>query len=120
MRWFALASALICLISPRAALAQTWERIGPESALPCTIVAGSGGSSVYAGFFRGGVFRSDDRGTSWRFAGAGFGLESSCVMAVDPADPERLFALSTSGALRSVDGGQSWSLSTAGLPVPAA
>lgn len=58
----------------------------------------------------GGVFRSDDAGTTWRPANDNVS-ESAHVtgLAVDPRDPSRLFAASAdTGLLRSLDGGATW------------
>lgn len=54
----------------------------------------------------GGVFRSDDGGTSWRPSG----LQGEAVRALEfaPSQPETLVAGTRSGVFRSTDAGQTW------------
>ena len=52
--------------------------------------SGSAGA-LYAGT-EGGFYRSTDRGASWQGAGRDFGLSWVYDVAVDPADPERVYA----------------------------
>jgi photosystem II stability/assembly factor-like uncharacterized protein len=83
--------------------------------------------TVFAGIEPAGLFRSDDRGESWRAvdavndhptndtwqpAGGGLALHS---IIVDPAEPQRIYcALSAGGVYRSDDGGASWQAKNAG------
>lgn len=80
----------------------------------------------------GGVFRSDDAGASWTLASGGLpGHPGSTVatgviaLAVDPADGDRLWAISNESdaagrpanrVFASDDGGRSWRAAHAGLP----
>jgi hypothetical protein len=59
-----------------------------------------GGQVVYAASANGGVFRSDDGGTSWRATMDGFDLDPKTfasasvvcgAIALDPADPQRVY-----------------------------
>lgn len=66
------------------------------------------------------VFRSDDRGATWRVAGT-LPLSSpggGQVLLVDPRTPDRVYAGTYLGLFKSVDGGTSWARSQAGLPFP--
>jgi hypothetical protein len=75
----------------------------------------------------GGVYRSDDGGGTWTCSNAGIPAPflpdphprfGQCVhkMAVDSADPDRLYLQNHGGVFRSDDGGLSWSSIGAGLP----
>jgi hypothetical protein len=82
---------------------------------------------VYAGVEDAALFRSTDGGTTWHeLAGlrdiqgakwapgaGGMGLHT---IILDPANPKRIFvAISSAGAFRSDDGGQTWKVITKGL-----
>lgn len=84
---------------------------------------------LWAGTIPGGLFRSDDHGTSWQLVrglwdlperlqwfGGGFdqaGIHSICV---DPRDPRTLHvAVSSGGVWRSTDGGASWQVRSSGM-----
>lgn len=92
--------------------------------------------TFYAGIEPAGLFRSDDRGASWRSvaslnehptnatwqpAGGGLALHS---ISVDPRDADSIVcALSAGGVYRTGDGGATWSPANAGvradfLPTP--
>jgi hypothetical protein len=106
-------------------------RIGGLAVVP-------GGNVLYAAAACGGVFRSDDGGTSWRSLMDGFDVDPTnfastslaCgAIAIDPADPQRVYvgtgegdthqifqhrivnallAYRGIGPIRSDDGGASW------------
>jgi photosystem II stability/assembly factor-like uncharacterized protein len=64
------------------------------------------------------IFRSDDRGATWRVAGT-LPISSPggvAVLLVDPRTPDRVYAGTYFGLFKSVDGGRSWARSQAGLP----
>jgi photosystem II stability/assembly factor-like uncharacterized protein len=76
-----------------------------------------------------GVYRSDDRGTSWeRLDGNGLPSDFGFALALDPRDPDTAFVVPEEsaenrvtangrlGAYRTGDAGASWELSAAGLP----
>ena len=84
---------------------------------------------LWAGTIPGGLFRSDDSGTSWQLVrslwdrpereqwfGGGFdqpGIHSICV---DPRDPRRIsLGISTAGVWRSEDDGETWSQAAHGM-----
>ncbi|PSL06062.1 hypothetical protein CLV30_103217 [Haloactinopolyspora alba] len=75
----------------------------------------------------GGVYVTDDAGTSWRPSNTGIGADffpgeppeyGQCVhkVARDPVDPDRLFAQNHGGVYSSADGGATWLPIAAGLP----
>jgi photosystem II stability/assembly factor-like uncharacterized protein len=65
----------------------------------------------------GTVYKSLDAGRTWLPAGAG--LDSSLVnaLAIDPANPRRIFAGTDSGVFASMDAGTSWFRFSWGLPI---
>ncbi|MBM3488293.1 MAG: exo-alpha-sialidase [Alphaproteobacteria bacterium] len=84
---------------------------------------------LWCGTIPGGLFRSDDRGASWRldealwnapgraeWRGGGFdkpGIDSICV---DPRDPRHVtLAVSTGGVWQTADGGGSWRPTSEGM-----
>jgi photosystem II stability/assembly factor-like uncharacterized protein len=64
-------------------------------------------STLYAGFFNRGIFKSTDAGGTWR--GVGPALARARAVAVDPQTPTVLYlGMYYSGAFKSADGGMSW------------
>lgn len=84
---------------------------------------------IWAGTIPGGLFRTEDRGDSWRlneplwqrperaeWFGGGADAPGIHSIAIDPRDSRRLtVAVSCGGLWRSEDGGQSWALGAKGL-----
>lgn len=92
-------------------------------------LAAGGAGHLWAGTIPGGLFRSEDGGSSWalnqplwtmpdreRWMGGGYdqpGIHSICV---DPRNSDHVsLAVSTGGVWRSEDGGQSWHVASKGL-----
>lgn len=70
-------------------------------------------STLYAcNFWR--VFKSTDRGATWKAAAPGRRWVNS--LAIDPQAPETLFAATILGVYRSRDGAATWERLTGGLP----
>ncbi|MCI0549941.1 MAG: hypothetical protein L0287_03215 [Anaerolineae bacterium] len=56
-----------------------------------------------------GVFRSNDSGLTWQSSGEGLETAAIVALALNPSQPDILFAATAEGALfRSVDGAQTW------------
>ena len=79
---------------------------------------------VFATTDGGGVFRSDDSGETWVESRDGVAQFRPAVLAIDPADPNRMYLGSASplnpldGALsQSTDGGKFWSTIASSAPV---
>lgn len=84
---------------------------------------------LWAGTIPGGLFRSDDRGASWRLIeslwnkpqrkgwfGGGYDHPGVHSVLVDPRDSRRvLLGISCGGVWRSEDAGETWALSAAGM-----
>lgn len=84
---------------------------------------------LWAGTLPGGLFRSSDRGQSWELVrslwdvperaswfGGGYDVPGIHSICVDPRDSRHiLVGVSCGGAWRTLDGGQSWAMSAAGM-----
>lgn len=81
-----------------------WTAVGPEGGFICDLaMAPSRPATIFAGGIQ--LHRSDDGGATWTTANAA----GSCLMAVDSADPQRLYDLRfPEGLFRSFDGGMTW------------
>lgn len=99
----------------------SWERAHPaESPVPLVAVGNEG--TVYAFVLGTGLVRAREPELAWQTLGRGMGPEQALVhLAIDPQDPQRLYAISldlsdhSAAILVSPDGGRSWSeLSTKG------
>ncbi len=56
-----------------------------------------------------GVFRSNDSGLSWQSSSEGFETAAIVALALNPGQPDTLFAATAEGAFfRSDDGAQTW------------
>ena len=89
----------------------------------------SDGRRLWAGTIPGGLFVSEDRGSSWRlvrslwdlperaeWTGGGYDHAGIHSIAIDPRDPRRLtVAVSTGGVWVSADGGERWSIAAKGM-----
>ncbi len=87
------------------------------------------GDVLYAGLVGGpqptGIYRTDDNGRTWQIVSSGPGVAVN-ALAVHPANDAVLYAGTSGGAAatthslwRSVNGGQTWSSFTLGLPADA-
>jgi photosystem II stability/assembly factor-like uncharacterized protein len=72
--------------------------------------------TLYVGTFPGGVYMSTDAGLTWRERSAGLGTGGVLAMLAHPQDPRILYAGTTSGLARSVDGGATWHAWDSGWP----
>jgi photosystem II stability/assembly factor-like uncharacterized protein len=104
----------------------TWGAVGAaalgQSGIRAIAVAPSNGSVLYVATERAGVFRSADRGASWSPASTGLPSSGASApvanaLAVDPADPLRMWAglggntfTGQPRLYRSIDGGASWTV----------
>ena len=74
-------------------------------------------STLFAGLFHGGVYKSTDGGGTWLSSSAGMNPEESISgIAVDPFDSQLIYASTwMNGVYLSKDGGVSWSEMNTGL-----
>jgi photosystem II stability/assembly factor-like uncharacterized protein len=103
---FLLCLALTAL--PLAADEAAWTPIGPEGGSVTSLAAApSRPAVVYAGLNHSGVYRSTDRGRTWR--PTSLRREFIVDLAVDPTRPDTVYAGTYTALLRSTDGGATWS-----------
>jgi len=111
----------------RHATAATWQPAGGALALHSIALDPRDADRIWCAVSAGGVYRSDDGGTTWtpknegvraEFLPARFPDAGQCVhrMLVHPADPDRLYQQNHCGVYRSDDRGDTWVEITAGLP----
>jgi photosystem II stability/assembly factor-like uncharacterized protein len=80
-------------------------------------LAGPNSTILYAATRSSGCFRSDDAGASWRRISGGLPSNDILSLAVDPSDPNILYAGLGRTLYTSVDGGLTWT-KLAAAPVP--
>jgi photosystem II stability/assembly factor-like uncharacterized protein len=99
--------------------AASWNSTGPlPGSTVWALAATSGGSNVvYAGLEGFGVYKSDDAGASWQPRNNGMGNVRIRALAIDPQNPQVLYAGRDDGGgvYRSLDGGLSWAPFNTGL-----
>ena len=86
----------------------TWEPTGTQGQ-PASMVQTAPDGTVYAFIVGSGLMKSPGAALDWRPVNNGFGERVLLHLAIDPADPDRMFAVTEeSRILASTDGGQSW------------
>jgi len=65
----------------------------------------SSGSTIYVVTGSHSIFKTADRGSTWRTLGA---ISGVYAVAIDPASPSTLYAATRHGIRKSTDGGESW------------
>lgn len=88
----------------------SWQR---GAQIPKTAIYGvsstSTGSNVYAGGFRSGFWKSEDKGKSWSLLWNAEGVETIFTVFVHPTTPSHLIiGTSGQGCYESMDGGKTW------------
>ena len=79
------------------------------------VVHPSNPNIIYVGSQAGGIFRSEDAGQSYQTSA---GIFNSVDIAIDPVTPATIYAASTQGAFKSVNGGINWTPINNGLSPP--
>jgi photosystem II stability/assembly factor-like uncharacterized protein len=82
------------------------------------VIAPKAPRTLYAATASYGVRKSTDRGLTWTTANTGLD-DLALSLAVDPQDPETVYASTQSSFWKSVDGGATWARASEGLPVAA-
>ena len=87
---------------------ETWEPTGPQGQ-PAAMVHTAPDGPVYAFIVGTGLMRSPGAALDWRPVSNDLGERVLLHLAVDPADPDRMFAVTDeSQVLASTDGGKTW------------
>ena len=73
-------------------------------------------TTLYAGTYSGGVFRSTDSGTTWTAVNTGLTSQDIRSLAINPTTPTTLYAGTWGGGVfRSADSGTTWTAVNTGL-----
>ncbi len=93
---------------------QNWQAVAPGPFRALAVA----GEALYAIDTQEQVLASIDGGQNWTTTGYdAAALGAPLSLALDPADPRRLFAVSDSAIARSTDGGATWTRDAEGLVV---
>lgn len=102
----------------------TWAEInsGLEDTsknINCIAIHPTDENIVYIGTYQDGVFKSEDGGGSWHAASNGLMSEDVRSLAIDPANPDIVYAGLGNGVglYKTEDGGQSWYATSNGIVV---
>ena len=120
----ALLFALTALVQAGAASADgSWQPAGPTGGYVWGLAASPDfqtDGTIFASTDGTGVFRSTDRGDTWRNVSKGLGHRSIRALAFSPAfgADSTVFAGSPDGVYKSVDGCETWQHSVEGLKNP--
>jgi len=76
--------------------------------------------TLYAGTAGQGIWKTEDGGSSWRNVSKGSGIRHVYALAVNPLNPQEIFAGAKEGLFASKDGGETWEKLNSPLTVPAA
>src|SRR3990172_1064061 len=89
----------------------SWSPIGPGGGTVRVLaIDPSAPSTIYAGTYGGGVFRSTDGGPTWGPINTGLSNLYVFALAIDPSAPSTLYAgTDGEGVFKSTNGGTSWS-----------
>jgi photosystem II stability/assembly factor-like uncharacterized protein len=124
---FAGLSIAIAVASPALGAGARWTAVGPGGGRVFSLVTAPSDARVLYGVGDGpSIFRSTNGGGSWELRAAGLSLPrfAPAAPAVDPEDPNHLFAaaldpstgdFSAGGVYESADGGATWTPASDGL-----
>ena len=104
----ALVLALLAPSAPLFAVDGTWNVLGPDGGSVNDLAFQPRSSQVLYAAVTCGVYKSQDAGATWAWAGSGLDPKSvTPSVAVDPVQPNTVYA-SQGGVFRSTNGGLSW------------
>lgn len=103
--------AFLALLSTlRLAEASVWECFGPPTGgeILTLTQAPADPEVLYAGTRGGGVYKSIDRGESWRPANQGLINATVYAIAIDPRTTATVYLATSGGLLKTTDGARTW------------
>jgi hypothetical protein len=93
-----------------------WTSNGPEGGMVYALaIDPTTPSTVYAGTYYGGVFKSTNGGGAWSAVNTGLSSYSVSALAIDPTTPSTLYAGTSGGVFKSTNGSEAWSAVISGL-----
>ncbi len=99
-RWLLFLLAVGGLTHARPVSSAPWVSNGPEGHTVFALaIDPATPSTLYAGTFGGGVFKSTDSGGSWSAVNTGLTNTSVRALAIDPATPSTLYAGTLGGGV---------------------
>ena len=110
---FVLAMALCAGVGlPAQAGVGHWTPLGPgvghRGEIGLVAVHPGTPGALWASLPRGGLYRSKDRGATWRWVGQPFASADVGAVAADPSRPGALWAATSLSVFRTEDGGNRW------------
>ena len=92
-----------------------WEFLGPaEGDVTSLVFDPTTPTTLYAATWLGGVYKSEDGGTTWRYLRGSRELEGR-FLAIAPTTPATLYFYGAGGVYKSADGGATWRAVNRGL-----
>ncbi len=111
-----LGFSLALLLNAPAAAGALWQPLGPDGAgITLDLVIDPVNTDILYLAAGSGVYKSTDRGASWRVEARGLRGEIPFSLAIDPVTPSTLYALTAGGVFKSTDGAASWFAANCGL-----
>jgi photosystem II stability/assembly factor-like uncharacterized protein len=88
-----------------------WTNTGPEGGIIYALaIDPQTPTTVYAGTYEGGVYKSTNGGGDWTSINTGLTGNYICALAIDPQTPTTVYVGSGSGGVfKSTNGGENWS-----------
>lgn len=92
-----------------------WTSLGPEGgSILALVVDPITPTTLYAGTYLGGVFKSTNGGGNWNAVNTGLANYYVTDLAIDLLTPAILYAVTQGGVYKTTNGGGSWSVVTSG------
>lgn len=112
-----LTAGALAFATAATAAVGSWSPLGPDGETIYALAADPTNPNLVYAATPTSVFRSNDGGDNWTFAGSGLGSSSAPGMrALALSGPAVIAGTSWEGVWRSLDEGRTWRATTAGLP----
>lgn len=85
-----------------------WQLLSNRLPGDIMALAAAGGQTLYAGSMERGVLKSTDGGKTWVQANTGIEGRNAMTLAVDPKQPQTIYAGTEKGLFKSADAASSW------------